>query len=391
MNPFRTRRSLLNPLDASLRLLVLVALFLLPGCHTSSIPTLTSSKAFAPLEPEKGVYWGANLDWGNDSVSAFTGRLGLAPAVLVYFVNFPIPSNDQSGLDAYFQQVSQSGAIALLTLEPFSGLQTVTADEANRLADYVAAKNKAGIRIMLRFAHEMNGSWYPWSQQPTACKVAFQRIADAVHAKTPDTAMIWAPNNGGGYPFTGGQYEAKTGTPDFKTLDTNGDGKLDQQDDPYAPYYPGDNYVDWVGMSLYHWGNAYPWGENEVPESTSFIDRLTGNYNGLNGDERAVPDFYNDYAVNHGKPLAITETSALYSPQAGGPGELEIKRAWWNLIFSQDVFNRFPQLKMINWFEWRKYETEISDIVDWTISLNPEIRSAFVKDFPKNKFILGRG
>ena len=391
MNLFRPGRNLPKPFKASLRLLFIGALFLLPGCRFSSTPTLPPANLLAPLEPENGVYWGANLDWGNDSVSAFTGRLGLAPAVLVYFVNFPISSNDQSGLDAFFQQVSQGGAVALLTLEPFSGLQTITDDAANRLADYVAAKNKAGLRIMLRFAHEMNGSWYPWSQQPTAFKVAFQKLADAIHSRTHDTAMIWAPNYGGGYPFAGGQHGATAGTSDFKLLDTNGDGKLDQQDDPYAPYYPGDHYVDWVGMSLYHWGNTYPWGENEVPESTAFVDQLTGNYNGFNGDERAVPDFYNDFTVIHGKPLAITETAALYNPQAGGPGELEIKRAWWNQVFSQEIFNRFPQLKMINWFEWRKYEIEISGIVDWTISLNPEIRSAFASDFPRGQFILGRG
>ena len=42
------------------------------------------------------------------------------------------------------------------------------------------------------------------------------------------------------------------------------------RDDPYAPYWPGADAVDWVGMSLYHWGSAHPWGENEVPEPGKF-------------------------------------------------------------------------------------------------------------------------
>ena len=68
------------------------------------------------------------------------------------------------------------------------------------------------------------------------------------------------------------------------------------EDDPYAPYYPGDDAVDWVGMSLYHWGSAYPWGENEIPEAGKLLAQVTGEYDGLNGDERAVPDFYGTYA-----------------------------------------------------------------------------------------------
>ena len=28
---------------------------------------------------------------------------------------------------------------------------------------------------------------------------------------------------------------------------------LTMTDDPYLPYYPGDDAVDWVGISLFHW------------------------------------------------------------------------------------------------------------------------------------------
>jgi hypothetical protein len=26
------------------------------------------------------------------------------------------------------------------------------------------------------------------------------------------------------------------------------------KDDPYTPYWPGDEWVDWIGMSLFHFG-----------------------------------------------------------------------------------------------------------------------------------------
>jgi hypothetical protein len=329
-----------------------------------------------------------NLDWGDDSAAAFSARLGLPPSALVYFASFPISPHEQPGLESFFQQATDGGAIALLTLEPFGGLHTATTTEVNGLADYLAGKNRSGVKVIVRFGHEMNGSWYPWSQQPAAYRQAFRVIADAIHARAPQTAMMWAPNYGGGYPFAGGRYCAPLSGDDFKTLDTNGDGRLDMNDDPYSPYYPGDEYVDWVGMSLYHWGNVYPWGENEVPENGVFIDSLTGNYHGLNGDERATPDFYDLFAIGHGKPLAITETAALYNPAVSGFSEIDIKLAWWRQVFSAEVFERFPKLKMINWFEWRKIEPEISGIVDWTISFRPEVRQAFIDDFPRNRFIL---
>ena len=53
------------------------------------------------------------------------------------------------------------------------------------------------------------------------------------------TFMLWAPNNGGGYPFPNGTAIADyLSAPDFKAMDTNGDGQITQTDDPYAPFYP---------------------------------------------------------------------------------------------------------------------------------------------------------
>ena len=153
-------------------------------------------------------------------------------------------------------------------------------------------------------------------------------------------------------------------------------------DDPYAPYYPGDDAVDWVGMSLYHWGSAYPWGENELPEQNKLIDQLTGSYNGANGDDSPLPDFYATYAGEHGKPLAITETAALYVPDREGAPGAEIKRQWWEQVFAPDVSQRFPMLQMINWFEWVKHEVEVDATVDWSVTRDPALASAFLTALP---------
>ena len=86
--------------------------------------------------------------------------------------------------------------------------------------------------------------------------------------------MVWAPNEGAGYQFGGNAFSAVVGSREAAALDTDGDGELTRADDPYAPYWPGEDAVDWVGMSLYFWGLEYPWGENELAPEGRFAALL---------------------------------------------------------------------------------------------------------------------
>jgi hypothetical protein len=285
-------------------------------------------------------------------------------------------------LDQAVDQAKGTGSMLLLTLEPRQGLAMVTSARASTLAKRLARYNREGVPTLVRFAHEMNGSWYPWSQQPAAYIRAFRTLAVAVHQGTRHSAMMWAPNYGGGYPFAGGPHQAEPGSGIATVLDTNGDGAVTGDDDSYRPYWPGRRYVDWVGMSLYHWGGAYPWGENEVPEPGKFVDLLRGRYDGSNGDERAVPDFYAEYGARMRLPVAITETAALYLPGRGGASEVAVKRAWWNQVFARNHPRTLPWLKLINWFEWRKHEPEVGATVDWTVTRDKHVRRAFTKAMP---------
>jgi hypothetical protein len=344
-------------------------------------PTATpEAPGLARLEPAHGTYFGMNLDWGNDSVAAVSERLGRTPSVWVQFVEFPLTTDGRRHLDDFVDQVAEVGGKALVTLEPLDGLAAVTDQAIDELVDLLAAYGARDVQTFVRFAHEMNGSWYAWSQQPAEYIDAFRRMAAAVHARSPHSAMVWAPNYGAGYPFGGGAYEAQPGTDAFAALDTDGDGTLTEADDPYAPYYPGDDVVDWVGMSLYHWGNTYPWGANEVAEDGKFIAHLTGTYHGLNGDETAVPDFYAEYVVARDKPLAIVETAALFDPDAPGPPEAQIKGEWWRQVFDDTIHDDFPRIRMINWFEWRKHEVEVGGELDWRISADPALGAELLSE-----------
>lgn len=37
----------------------------------------------------------------------------------------------------------------------------------------------------------------------------------------------------------------------------------------------GDDYVDWVGMSIYHWGVSYPYTQNVLPEARKLTSTVS--------------------------------------------------------------------------------------------------------------------
>lgn len=336
------------------------------------------------MEPPAGRTWfGVNPDWAEQTAAQVSESLGIMPAVWVQFVRFPLDDGARANLQGFFEQVGAVGAYGLVTLEPHDGLDAVTADAAEELAMVLdAAWADHGVPTFVRFAHEMNGSWYPWAQQPEAYVHAFRTVAEAVHAGAPASAMVWAPNDGAGYPFTGGLYGAAEGSPEAAALDTDGDGALTRTDDPYAPYWPGDDVVDWVGMSVYFWGLEYPWGENEIALGGRFAAQLTGQPTGAHDDEVAVPNFYATYADGHDKPMAVIETAALYDPAGDGPAEAEVKGAWFRQVFTDATREEFPRIGMINWFEWRKDEPEVGTVIDWRLGADPALAGTLLADVP---------
>ncbi len=354
-----------------------------PSGQPSPQATQCSPASRTDLAAAPGILSGVNLDWEHETLAEFGSQLGRRPAVTVSFTPVPLGQTDMANLQAAFEQVRTNGGMLLLTLEPRNGLGAVTPAVTDELAGTLDVLNKAGVPVIVRFAHEMNGSWYEWGQQPAEYRAAFQRVAESLRRLAPGSATMWAPNYGGGYPFAGGQHQAMPGTEDFRELDTDADGVLTGSDDPYAPYYPGDDAVDWVGMSLYHWGSTYPWGANVVPEPGKFLQQLTGTYNGAGGNDLAVPDFYAGYGTGRNKPVAVPETAALFIPGRTGAGELEIKQSWWRQLFDPGIPAEYPLLKMINWFEWNKNEVEVTAVVDWRSAGTPAVAEAYIADLPE--------
>ncbi|MGM0601159.1 MAG: hypothetical protein ACQETH_15220, partial [Candidatus Rifleibacteriota bacterium] len=177
---------------------------------------------------------------------------------------------------------------------------------------------------------------------------------------------------------------------EFKTLDTNQDNVLDENDDPYLPYYPGDDVVDWVGFSFYHWSNRLQRGYNEVPYQTKWAEVI--------GIGNPIPNFHDEFALKRNKPMMVAETSAFFDPtdlRGGGASEIDIKKAWIKQVYNLNnnsipsLKKDFPNLKAIFWFDIEKFESETNTRVDWRVSFDSEISAFYSSQIKNNYFIKG--
>lgn len=271
----------------------------------------------AKYEPPSGVYLGALLERGGASnqIVELNQKAGKRHAVYAKFILFqqdPFPWE-------WIRAVTSAcpGAALHLILEPMVGFTNFyQPDWGPGQATYEAAlefvTNCAAVNapIFLRFAHEANGDWYPWHPAfseryglpddvtPETYITAYRRFAELVHSNAPNVAMVWAPNQG------------------------NGPDPLPY----YEDVYPGDEYVDWVGLSVY---NGWSYGNSNEVLDFQFRNAVEQGYWQEN-DDPYDDTFENFYWVfsdprnprGHQKPMMIAETAAAFEPRYAITGEV---------------------------------------------------------------------
>ncbi|KAJ3034403.1 hypothetical protein HDV00_005059 [Rhizophlyctis rosea] len=373
---------------------------------------LATYSAAAPLEPADGkILFGA---WyarpHGDTPAAINSRVGKKLAM--FQSDFNITDTINEGNPTQFVQQlddAKTDAIMYMTVYPMYGFDNVTDSGINQLAELVGNVTHSGRKVFLRYASEMNGNWFAYGRQPTKFIASFRKVVQAVRAKAKQdyVAFVWAPNSSNGYPFknddVSGDYAKNypaplinSANPDFDILDTNHDKQINIDDDPYSPYWPGDEYVDWVGMSQYHYGSVYNntfsgWVDNVLPLKGQIESMIRGR----NGFGKF--DFYGTFCeggkegvTKGGKPFQITETGATFhirltnltSHQAlptfqdPGPGRVAIKQAWWEQFFNETFIAEFPRFKAVNFFEFQKFEE--ASLRDFTnLGPNPDTLDPF--------------
>ena len=268
---------------------------LLPAC----------ARTLAKFEPLSGLYLGLYVDeQGIAANGTLSAGVRLGRRLAVYFRYFRL--RDPRGLSPaeifpvrFVQAVKAAGASAHIALEPGVPLSEIS--EAS-LTPFALAAREAGIPIFLRFAGEFNDPGNAWSRDPALYRVKFRLVHDVMARLAPNVAMVWMPMP----------------------------SRLEVVD----AYFPGDDVVDWVGISLY-----------SVPFRNGDVSDPTLNQNPLD----VLGPFYDKYACAH--PFQISEFASSHRSEARpgvdyAPFAAEKLRAlFWG------AYLKYPRLKNINWLD----------------------------------------
>ncbi|MFE4397992.1 MULTISPECIES: glycoside hydrolase family 26 protein [Streptomycetaceae] len=158
-----------------------------------------------------------------DALPGYRDAIGKQPNVLEFYAHW------KGGFDtAGARRIHDAGALPFMAWEPHDrSLASIAAGDTD---DYVRGVAKAvakfNLPIAVSIAHEMNGDWYPWGRQaatPEDFVAAWRHVHDLFdQAGATNVIWVWSPNITDPAPNT----------------------RLE-------PYYPGDTYVDWAGMTGY--------------------------------------------------------------------------------------------------------------------------------------------
>jgi hypothetical protein len=189
------------------------------------------------------AFFGVNVPNASPSlVARFGNEIGCKPRVVNRFVKLDstFSAND-------LRKMSSTGQEPMISLEPWSYRSTRdTVDlPAYRLSAVASGRYDSqlegiarllasyGKPVLLRFAHEMNATWYPWGvgvngNHSSDYVDAWRHVHDVMSSIAPNLRWVWAPAS------------------------TWWDDPL-----PLSKVYPGDEYVDYVAVSGYgHDGTA---------------------------------------------------------------------------------------------------------------------------------------
>ncbi|PVZ96287.1 hypothetical protein DDQ50_01205 [Amnibacterium flavum] len=290
-------------------------------------------------------------------------KLEVSPSVVGYFGGWDEPFRANAVTRAW-----EKGRLPLLTWEsrpinapnsvinePDYTLPRIIGDPANGVPgafdDYLRQYSRdivsTGLPMAIRLDHEMNGVWYPWAEttgsgapingnSPGDYVKMWRHVHDIFEQEGAGEYVIWiwAPNIVNNLPAT------------------------HQPVEYLASLYPGDEYVDWVGLSGYLRPAYKP--DNDFTFSYSF-DRS------LNQLRTIAP----------GKPILLAEVGAS---ETGGH-----KVGWVNSMFDALAKPENSDVIGMVWFNLAvsTYTEGELGTNDWRMDSRPDTLAAFKTGFAR--------
>ncbi|MCD6360330.1 MAG: hypothetical protein J7M38_05635 [Armatimonadetes bacterium] len=245
--------------------------------------------------PEHGCYLGAYIRLDtvvNDDMDAFEALVGKAHATYFRYVGWGAPFPFR-----WVKQLHRRGAMPHIAWEPNGGLDEVRDDDY--LRGWAQAAARVGGPIFLRYASEMNGTWQAYSGDPDEYIRKWRLVTRVMREVAPNVVMVWCP---------------------FATPQST-----------ITSYYPGDDWVDWVGVNIYS-VHHYD-GDPSRPA--------------LDDPRELLRYVYDLYSAR--KPIAICEYAATHYCAACRQDVTDFGLKQMTRLY-QSLPTEFPRVKMINWF-----------------------------------------
>lgn len=278
----------------------------------------------AAASAQSPIQLGVYLPGGGGSASTlddYANLVGRKPDIFLVF-------RDMSGPLLYSSEASNlraRGETPMVTLEPYtnSGVASLADIAAGRYDSFFREEADAvrglGMTVMIRFAHEMNllsSDWGPNKAGNTGSNYveAWRHIVTIFRQEgATNVQWVWAPN-------------------------------VDYGGRPFSQFYPGDEWVDYVGLDGYNWGTSG--GESFA----SF--------------EKIFSSSYATITQLSSKPLIVSETA---SSEVGGS-----KAAWIEETFFTTIPQQMPRISAVIWFNEDKER-------DWPVDSSQSSLAAYRK------------
>ena len=302
--------------------------------NVSSIPNFN-----AKYEPRAGAYFGRTYAKNN------TAPMANETAVSFYVEFLQDNIADYDYLIRPFDDGSRVIHIALnMPNENDSLKAAVTAD--SYINDFVAYVGTLKSPVFIRIGGEMN-VWQNLAD-PALYKQVYIKIATAARAQAPGAALLFSPN-------------------DISNWNTD-----------IESYYPGDSYVDWVGVSLYT--DKFRDAKNPV-QKEDFEEMYYGNgaYSNPITKLRNIVQLYGTK-----KPIIITEGGSGHSVY--GNSNLDLNAYAKNRIHMLYTYANmvYPQIKGIIYFD----NDLVTGKYNYSLSQKPELMAQYTQSTQTNKSLV---
>lgn len=289
-------------------------------------------RSMGPLyEPESGVLLGVTLK-GSDPyyMDVFNETAGKEMGGYLLYGDY----NVSPYLHA-FRAAAERGKVIQYALQvrDVADLLSITAEDP-RYVKLAGDINATGAKTLIRFACEMNDDTSKWYTKDYAAYIErFRYVADIFHKYAPNCAIVWSPN--------------------FYPADT------------MELYYPGDKYVDYVGISLYaeFQPETDPLGKGvDRSRFSAILDTIVSLY-------------------GHKKPIIVSECGASYINHRTGEDITEFASRQLNDLFTY-IPVKYPDVVAVYLFE-----TQDKGGRRFELSGNEKYREAYVNGIKSESYV----